>query len=54
MISTQKHGDWWENVLYSLVEDKTNIYVRDIGDKFWSEIDKIEDYHQILNYKMKL
>ncbi len=50
MISVQKHGDWWENILYALSDEGENIYVRNIGDLFWSEIDYIEDYQRILSY----
>lgn len=54
MIGKQKHGKWWENVLYTLSEEDRQVHVCDIGDRFWSEIDKIEDYHTILNYKTSL
>lgn len=50
MISNQRHGDWWENILYELSDGGDNIYVRNIGDLFWSEIDYIEDYQRILSY----
>lgn len=50
MISAQKHSVWWENILYELA-DKRNIYVEDIGSKFWAEVDYIEDYERILKYR---
>lgn len=55
MISNQEHSLWWENVLYSL-SDYNKIYVKDINNKFWAEVDYIEDYERILkfrNYKIK-
>lgn len=49
MINTQKHGLWWENILYELsaIED---IYVEDVNGKFWAEVDYIEDYNRIKEY----
>lgn len=50
LIETQHHSLWWENVLYSFISERP-IYVRDINGKFWSEIDYIEDYHRIINFR---
>ena len=50
MISVQKHSVWWENILYELSK-KQNIYVEDIGQRFWAEVDYIEDYERILKYR---
>ncbi len=50
LIQQQQHGLWWENVLYSL-SDHTDIYVSDIGGRFWAEVDYIEDYERILAYR---
>ena len=50
MISTQQHFKWWENVLYTLSDKGESIYVRDIGGRFWSEIDCIADYQKIQEY----
>ncbi|GCD09001.1 phosphocholine cytidylyltransferase family protein [Clostridium tagluense] len=50
LIKNQHHGIWWEDVLYSLIK-KHNIYVRDISDKFWAEVDYIEDYERILKFR---
>lgn len=47
-----KDGDynlWWENVLYSMIDEK-DIFVTDVGDRFWSEIDYKEDYYRILDH----
>jgi len=49
MINSQKHNVWWENVLYDLI-GTTNIYVEDVGDNFWAEVDTAEDYQRIENY----
>ncbi|MFK4785476.1 NTP transferase domain-containing protein [Fusobacterium sp. MFO224] len=50
MIENQEHSVWWENVLYSLVETQ-DIYIQNIKNKFWAEIDYIEDYERILNFR---
>lgn len=37
-------------MLYSFIEEES-IYVKDIKGNFWSEIDYIEDYNRIINYR---
>ena len=49
MIQEQKHGLWWENVLYSMSSTE-KIYVEDVSGKFWAEVDYIEDYNRIREY----
>lgn len=49
MIASQQHGVWWENVLYSL-SDQRFIEIRDIGGRFWAEVDYIEDYERISEF----
>ncbi|GFP74255.1 phosphocholine cytidylyltransferase family protein [Clostridium fungisolvens] len=50
LINSQNHGLWWENALYCL-SDKMNIYVKSIEDRFWAEVDYIEDYERILAFR---
>lgn len=50
MIENQQHGMWWENVLYSFIEE-LDVNVKDINGLFWSEIDYIEDYNRIIDYR---
>ncbi|NJP41603.1 phosphocholine cytidylyltransferase family protein [Oscillospiraceae bacterium HV4-5-C5C] len=50
MIDQQEHQVWWENVLYSAIGEK-NIYVKDIKPCFWGEVDYIEDYYRIVQYR---
>lgn len=49
MIQEQKHGLWWENVLYSMSATE-KIFVEDINGMFWAEVDYIEDYNRIKAY----
>ena len=50
MIEWQRHGDWWEQVLYSMTSERP-IWAKDIVGHFWAEIDYIEDYNRILEYR---
>ncbi|WP_054957467.1 phosphocholine cytidylyltransferase family protein [Paenibacillus dakarensis] len=49
LIGSQQHQLWWENILYSLIEEK-NIETIDISGMFWSEIDYFDDYERIINH----
>lgn len=40
---------WWENTLYSMIQERP-IPVKDIAGHYWSEIDVLEDYENILQY----
>jgi len=50
LIEAQRCGDWWEQVLYNIKSEKP-IWARDIAGHFWAEIDFIEDYERILEYR---
>lgn len=50
LIEKQQHHLWWENVLYSFI-GQIDINVKDINGLFWSEIDFIEDYNKIVEYR---
>lgn len=50
LIDKQHHNLWWENVLYSFI-DELDVNVKDIKGLFWSEIDFIEDYNRIVEYR---
>lgn len=49
MINTQQNSVWWENVLYSMTNQR-DIYVHDAAGKFWAEVDYIEDYKRIVEF----
>lgn len=50
MINEQQHSVWWENVVYELSKQK-DIYINDVKGMFWAEVDYIEDYERILNFR---
>lgn len=50
LVVNQHHNYWWEQVLYSMVNEIT-IWTKDIAGNFWAEIDYIEDYERILEYR---
>lgn len=49
LIFREKYDLWWENVLYENLLDMP-VYVRDISQFFWAEIDYIDDYQRISEY----
>ena len=49
MVTDQRHSDWWEQVLYNMVNERP-IWSTDIAGLFWAEVDFIEDYNRILEY----
>lgn len=51
MIGTQQHSVWWENIIYSLVGTETDVLVEEMDGLFWAEVDYIEDYHRILEFR---
>jgi choline kinase len=50
LINSEHHEMWWEDVLYTFVEDGEAVYIEDIKGAFWAEVDFIEDYQRILEY----
>jgi len=44
MISKGLINDWWENVLYSFIENGKDIHYHDVKGTFWTEIDYLTDY----------
>lgn len=50
LIGQQRHGLWWENVLFDLSERGEPVFVQEIADVFWAEIDYWEDYQRIMDF----
>lgn len=51
-VENEEYHLWWENVLYYHIQSAP-VYVLDVKNNFWGEIDYIEDYNRILNYLRK-
>ena len=49
MIEDGDYDLWWENVLYSFVEEM-DVHTVDVDGIFWSEIDTISDYERVVKY----
>jgi len=49
MIGAQKHSLWWEDTIYDYCAEE-EVYVRNVRDLFWAEIDYIEDYQRIQDF----
>jgi len=49
-IKEKKYSMWWENILYELI-GKQDINVKNIENRFWAEVDYIEDYERILKFR---
>ena len=49
MIDLGQYDLWWENVLYEYLKSMP-VYVKDVSDYFWAEIDYISDYKRIKEY----
>lgn len=49
MIDEEKYDLWWENVLYEHCQEYP-VFVQDVGDNFWGEIDYLQDYYRIADY----
>lgn len=49
LIEEENYNYWWEDILYqcSATED---VFVRDVSEYFWAEVDFIEDYERIIKH----
>lgn len=50
MINTQQHSVWWENIIYNMVGLR-DVYIEEVNGLFWAEVDYIEDYKRILQFR---
>ena len=49
LVENGEYNLWWENALYTIA-DKHPIYVKDVENDFWAEVDTIDDYKRIEEY----
>ena len=50
MITSGKSNIWWEDVLYSFIENNIPIHYFDVAGTFWSEVDTLQDYNYLQNW----
>jgi choline kinase len=50
LIERQRHGLWWEDVLFDLCSRGEPIFVQEIANIFWAEIDYWADYERIQEF----
>ncbi len=50
MISKGLVNDWWENVLYSFIENGKKIHYHDVKGTFWTEVDYLTDYIRLQDW----
>lgn len=48
-VEDERYSLWWENVLYENLS-VAPVYVKDVSEFFWAEIDSPEDYRRILDF----
>ena len=49
-IDKEDYNCWWEDVIYSTIQENKKVYINDIKGIFWAEVDYIEDYERIIKY----
>ena len=53
MVSNRDMNNWWEGVLYSFIEEGTDIFHEDVAGAFWTEVDTPADYDRLLSWTSK-
>jgi len=53
LISQGDFNNWWEGVLYSLIEKGIDIFHQDIKGSFWTEVDDRRDYQRLIAWLPK-
>ena len=49
-IEDGDYNCWWEDVIYRLIDNNEDIYIKDVAGIFWAEVDYIEDYKRIMEW----
>ncbi len=53
LLSKGDFNNWWEGVLYSLIEQGMDIYHTDIKGTLWTEVDDHNDYKRLTSWLSK-
>lgn len=51
MIQAHQFHEWWEDVIYSHIDDGFSVYHKDIAGLFWTEVDCLEDFERLLDWE---
>jgi len=49
-VKLDDYACWWEDIIYRNIHSEKDVYIRDISEMFWAEVDYIEDYERIKAY----
>lgn len=50
MIDLGDFRNWWEGVLYSILDDGVGIFHKDVEGAFWTEVDHVGDYDRLVQW----
>jgi choline kinase len=50
MVSGRDMNNWWEGVLYSFIDERTDIFHVDVAGAFWTEVDTPADYSRLQDW----
>ena len=50
MIALGDFANWWEGVLYALIDDGIDVLHKDVGGAFWTEVDHLGDYDRLVHW----
>ncbi len=53
LLGNGDFNNWWEGVLYSLIEEGVDIFHEDIKGTFWTEVDNLNDYQRLTSWLSK-
>ncbi len=49
-VITEDYHCWWEDIIYRSIGQGKTVYIQDIANNFWAEVDYIEDYERIKQF----
>jgi choline kinase len=49
-IMTEDYHCWWEDIIYRSIDQGKEVYIKDMANNFWAEVDYIEDYERIKQF----
>ncbi len=49
-VMTEDYHCWWEDIIYRSIDQGKEVFIKDIANNFWAEVDYIEDYERIKQF----